>query len=154
MKGFFCDSSAVVKRYVSETGSEYVEQLAEGGNGNVILLALITQVEVVAAITRKARGGHTTLADAENAIAAFEYDLLNTYYRIEITRPVLDSAMGLAKRHGLRGYDAVQLAAALDTNIEFQENDISAIIFVSSDDELNAAAAAEGLEIENPNHYR
>lgn len=154
MAGFFCDSSAIVKRYVKETGSEYVEQLAETGNGNLILLARITQVEVVAAITRKARGGHTTSIDAETAIAAFEYDLLNTYYRIEITSPVLDSAMDLAKRYGLRGYDAVQLATALDANTGFQENDISGIVFVSSDDELNAAAVAEGLVIENPNHYR
>ena len=57
MATFFCDSSAIVKRYVNETGSNFVEDLADVKNGNVILLARITQVEVAAAIARRLKGG-------------------------------------------------------------------------------------------------
>ena len=153
MGEFFCDSSAIVKRYVTEAGSEYVDGLTDPNNGNAILLARITQVEVAAAITRRSRSGNTTLADADNAIAAFQYDLINTYYRIEITPAVLDSAMFLARKHGLRGYDAVQLAAVLDANTESQNAGLPAVTLVSSDDELNLAAAAEGIKIEDPNEY-
>lgn len=52
MAGFFCDSSAVVKRYVNEAGSNFVDSLADLKNGNVILLARITRVEIAAAIAR------------------------------------------------------------------------------------------------------
>ena len=46
MVAFFCDSSAIVKRYVNETGSNFVDSLADLKRGNVILLARITRVEV------------------------------------------------------------------------------------------------------------
>ncbi len=51
MAGFFFDSSAIVKRYVNEIGSDFVDNLTDLKSGNVILLARITRVEVVAAIT-------------------------------------------------------------------------------------------------------
>jgi uncharacterized protein len=53
----------------------------------------------------------------------------------------------------LRGYDAVQLAAALTTNDERISRGLLPLIFVSADTELNDAAQAEGLAIENPNNY-
>ena len=54
MPGFFCDSSAIVKRYVNETGSNFVDSLADLKSGNVILLARITRVEVAAAMAQTA----------------------------------------------------------------------------------------------------
>lgn len=153
MGEFFYDTSAVVKRYVKESGSEYVNELANPDSGNVILLAGITRVEVVAAITRKAKGGTTTVIEAESAFAAFQYDLINIYYSVHVSPEVLDLAMTLARKYGLRGYDAVQLAAALDANTELLATDSPAITMVSADDELNRAAVAEGLTVENPNDY-
>lgn len=66
---------------------------------------------------------------------------------------VLDGAMILAKKYALRGYDAVQLAAALDANKELLAAGLPALIVVSADGELNTAAIAEGLEVANPNDY-
>lgn len=153
MGDFFCDTSAVVKRYVKETGTEYVDGLVDPKNGNVILLADITRVEVVAAITRKVKGGATTLTEAESALAAFKYDLANIYYMIEISPAILDAAMIVARKHGLRGYDSVQLAAALSANADMNSFGLSTIVVVSADGELNAAATAEGLAVENPNDH-
>jgi len=53
----------------------------------------------------------------------------------------------------LRGYDAVQLATALAANRKRLNDGLGALIFVSADDELNTAAKAEGLSVENPNDY-
>jgi hypothetical protein len=58
------------------------------------------------------------------------------------------SLMPLAKQHHLRGCDGIQLAAAL--RVAIVETDL---VFVSSNAELNNAARAEGLAVENPNHY-
>jgi uncharacterized protein len=151
--GFFCDSSAIVKRYVNETGSNFVDNLADLKSGNVILLARITRVEVVAAIARRLKNGSVTAADAQNATAAFQHDLTNNYFTVEITPVLLSVAMILATKHALRGYDAVQLAAALEANDERIANGLAPLTLVSADKELNTAAQAEGLNIENPNNY-
>ena len=153
MAGFFCDSSAIVKRYVNEIGSNFVDGLADLKSGNVILLARITRVEVVSAIARRLKNGSVTAADAQNAVAAFQHDLTNNYFTVEITPVLLSVAMSLATRHALRGYDAVQLAAALEANDERIANGLPPLTLVSADTDLNAAAQAEGLNVENPNNY-
>jgi hypothetical protein len=61
--------------------------------------------------------------------------------------------MALAETQGLRGYNAVQLAAGCAINELCVANGLSPIIFVSADEELNLAAVNEGLLIENPNQY-
>ncbi len=153
MAGFFCDSSAIVKRYVHETGSNFVDSLADLRSGNVILLARITRVEVAAAMARRLKNGSIITADAQNAMAAFQHDLTNSYFTVEITPVLLSVAMRLATKHTLRGYDAVQLAAALEANDERIANGLPTLTFVSADTELNTAAQAEGLPVENPNNH-
>lgn len=153
MAAFFCDSSAIVKRYVNETGSAFVDNLADLRNGNIILLARITRVEIVAAIARRLKGRSITNADAQNAIAMFQHDLSNNYFTIEITPALLSTATSLAAKHALRGYDAIQLAAALEANNERIANGLSKLTLVSADTDLNAAAQSEGLSVENPNNY-
>ncbi len=153
MAGFFCDSSAIVKRYVNETGSNFVENLADLKNGNIILLARITRVEVAAAIARRLKNGSIYPADANNALAAFQHDLTNNYFTIEITPVLLSVAANLATKHALRGYDAVQLAAALEANNARITTGLPALTLVSADTDLNMTAQAERLSVENPNNY-
>lgn len=153
MAGFFCDSSAIVKRYVNETGSNFVDNLADVQSGNVVLLARITRVEVVSAIARRSKNGSITTADAQNALAAFQHDLTNNYLTIEVTPILVSAAMSLAAKHTLRGYDAVQLAAALEANDERIANGLPPLTLVSADTDLNAAAQVEGLNVENPNNH-
>jgi hypothetical protein len=56
-------------------------------------------------------------------------------------------------RIGLRAYDALQLATALDTSRIVSQVDAIKLILVSADLELNAAAAAESLTVEDPNNF-
>ncbi len=153
MAGFFCDSSAIVKRYVNENGSNFVDSLTDLKSGNVILLSRITRVEVTSAIARRLKNVSLTTADAQNALAAFQHDLTNNYFTVEITPALLSSAIILATKHALRGYDAVQLAAALEANDERIANALTPLTLVSADTELNTAAQTEGLNVENPNNY-
>lgn len=74
MAVYFVDSSALVKRYISETGSTWVLSLFDPALNNDILIAAITGVEIVAAITRRARSGSISAA---NAMAACnQYNVL------------------------------------------------------------------------------
>ena len=56
--------------------------------------------------------------------------------------------MSLAEAHHLRGYDAVQLAVLFRYGSHVEKG--SALIFVSADANLNVAASAEGLTVDNP----
>jgi len=61
--------------------------------------------------------------------------------------------MRLSEIRGLRGYDAVQLATALELENRFSANNLSSIIFISADNHLNQAAQTEGLTVDNPNNH-
>lgn len=52
MPAYFFDSSALVKRFASETGSEWVVGLLRPSAKNKIYIARITSVEVIAAVER------------------------------------------------------------------------------------------------------
>ena len=68
MAVYFVDSSALVKRYISETGSRWVLSLFDPVLNNDVLIAAITGVEIVAAITRRARGGSISATDATGQV--------------------------------------------------------------------------------------
>ena len=62
MAALFFDSSALVKRYASETGTNWIFSLVRPSANNRLYLARITGVEVVAALTKRMRVGSLTAA--------------------------------------------------------------------------------------------
>lgn len=153
MADYYLDSSALVKHYISETGSAWVSGLFDPALNNEIFIATITPVEMIAAITRRARGGTIAVADAAAACSLFRSDLLTSYQIVEFTDALIARAMTIAEIYALPGYDAVQLAAALEVNTLCVGSGLPPIIFVSADDDLNTVAASEGLVVENPDAY-
>jgi predicted nucleic acid-binding protein len=145
---YFLDTSALVKRYVSETGTAWVQALTAPTAGNVHCIARITRPETVAAITRRERGGHIAPANAATALTDFDYDFAQQYLIVSMSDALIDHAAVLARTHGLRGYDAVQLAAALEVWTQ-----IPTTVLISSDGDLNAAALAEGMPVNDPNAH-
>ena len=143
MAAYFLDSSALVKRYVQEVGTSWVRGLARRGAANQIILARITAVEVTSAIARRRQGGSLTSARASLFLSRFRRHLAGRYVLLDMTPSLLAEAMNLANIHELRAYDAVQPASALRVN----RLSGGAIVLVSSDQELNKAAAAEGLTV-------
>ncbi|MEH2409245.1 type II toxin-antitoxin system VapC family toxin [Nostoc sp.] len=153
MAAYYLDSSALVKRYVSEIGSAWVLSLFDPLLKNDLLIAAITSVEIVAAITRRSRGGSIIATDAIAVCNQFKSDLRSEYQVVETTQSIINSAMVLAEAYGLRGDDAVQLGAGRAVNALCVANSLPLVKFVSADSELNAAAISEGLLVENPNNY-
>jgi predicted nucleic acid-binding protein len=151
MADYYFDSSALVKRYINETGSAWICGLFDPSLKHEAFIAAITPVEIVAAITRRARGRTIVQVDAVTACTQFRADLQTGYQVVELTDALLTQAMSLAEAYALRGYDAVQLAAALAINALCVQNELPPLIFISADGELNAVAAGRGLAIENPN---
>lgn len=148
--GYFVDSSALVKRYVRETGTAWVRGITRHNPSTHIYIALITAVEVTSAIARR-RGTTLTAAQASSLLSRFRQHLAGRYLPSQITPALVSDAMKLANAHRLRAYDAVQLAAALDVYRDWSANRLGAFVFVSADRTLNAAATAEGLTVDDPN---
>lgn len=150
---YFIDSSTLVKRYISETGSAWVLALFEPTLNNEVFIAAITSVEIIAAITRRSRGGSISVVDVTATCNQLKSDLRKDYQIVEITESIINSGMALAEAYGLRGYDAIQLAVACAVNTLCIASGLPAMTFVSADNELNAAAVSEGLVVENPNSH-
>ena len=153
MATFFLDTSALVKRHVAEPGSAWVRYLTKAKAAHTLFIARITAVEVFAAITRRQRGGSLSAPQAGAILGHFRRHLAQRYIIVEVTPPLVTDAMLSARTHGLRAYDAVQLTAALEANRIYQTAGLGPVTLVSADQELNAAAVAEGLAVEDPNAH-
>ncbi|MBL8189366.1 MAG: type II toxin-antitoxin system VapC family toxin [Acidobacteria bacterium] len=153
MATYFFGSSALVKYYINEVGSGWVESLINANPPNDIVIAQITGVEVVAAVSRRVRAGMTSAADASTAINAFRNDFQAKYIVAPLTNLLFDAAMNLAELHQLRSYDAMQLAVAVDFEAEMTAVGIGPLTLISADVELNQAAQAEGLLTDDPNQH-
>ena len=153
MSALYFDSSGLVKRYLIETGSKWGIGLLKPSANNVIFTARISGVEVVSAIARRRKGLSITQPNAQKTIFRFQRDFRKKFIKTNLTPPLVEEAMRLADKHELRGYDAVQLASALEANRLRLKDNLSPIVFISADNNLNSAAVAEGLTVDNPNHH-
>ena len=137
----YVDASALVKRYVTETASEAVGRLT-GKVGNVIGTAVVSRAEVSAAMGRAVRLGVLSDEDGQAAVATFRRDWTNIV-RIRVTEAVVARADRLAWTHGLRGYDAVHLAAAL----QWQDGLDAPVVLATFDQALWRSGQEAGLRV-------
>jgi predicted nucleic acid-binding protein len=145
----FLDSSALLKRYRQETGSQWMLALSE--RSDRLVVARLSHVEVTAAIVRRGREPGNTPEQIANALATFDREMQEIFEVVELGSAVISQAIDLAKARALRAADAIQLACALLSRLGSPAS--AEFWIVSADEELNAAASAEGLQVENPNLY-
>ena len=153
MEVFFFDSSALVKLYIQETGTAWAKNTGDPASRNRLYIARIAGVEVVSAVTRRQRAGAIDTNDAATALADFRQDFASQLLIVEIDAILVSNAMALAEKHGLRGYDAVQLAAVLEVHRQRSSSELPAPTLISADAALNEAALIEGLAVADPNNY-
>lgn len=136
---YFLDASALAKRYLVEAGSERVRQLFR--RSTAITVSRLSEVEVTSALVRRMKAGDIAEDDLERHLVTLAADFAACDV-MEVRRPVVSSARELVRQHGLRAYDAMQLAAAL------RAKGSAALTFWCADGELADAAAAERLRVE------
>ena len=153
MAGFFCDSSAIVKRYVREAGTNWTISLFRSSSRNSFYAARISLVEAISAFTRRLKNKSLTQTQTAKAKTRFRRTFQRKFFKMEVDAILIERAADLAEKYALRGYDAVQLSAALTANNARISVGASPLIFVCADEKLNDAAKIEGLTVENPNDY-
>jgi predicted nucleic acid-binding protein len=135
----YLDASALVKRYIVERGSR--ETIALTADSEVTATSIVSRAEVAAAFARAVRAGLVKNDVARNAQRRFAGDWPD-FARVSVTEALVERAEGLAWEHGLRGYDALQLASALT----WQESVGVEIVLATFDRQLWEAAKRTGLK--------
>ena len=133
----YLDTSAAVKLYVEEKGTPTV--VARVGDAEAVATLRVTYAEARAALARHRREGGLTPVGLRRAVRELDREW-GTYNVVDVNDPLVRRAGALAERHALRGYDAVQLAAALDLRSAGV-----VVEFLSFDARLNRAARRERL---------
>lgn len=153
MKAYFLDTSALVKRYVNETGSIWIRKIVAPETGNKVFVSRITWVEVLSAFSRRKRENNLSASDTNTSIRAFRHDWDTQYHVAELDYPIASLAGDLVQRYPLRAYDSIQLASAISLNPIFARMAPDAFTFVSAYKRLTDAAQTESLRTDNPNDH-
>ena len=153
MTTYYADSSALVKRYVTEIGSGWVQVLCDPAVGHTIALAHIGLVEIAAALGVKHRQGILPTPIRDGLLRDLQRDGRDQYWMIDVDQTMVIRAIELTRRQKLRGYDAIHLACALFLQETLLNHGLPAPVLLSADRELVAAAQAEGLVTDDPNTH-
>ena len=138
MSIIYLDTSAMLKLYVQETHSEATRLLVEAADRTGA--AILAYTEMAAGLSRAARMGLLTNDLARKAWDRFVGDWPD-YTRLKVSPAVTERAARLAWEYGLRGYDAVHLAAALTWQDALGEP----VLLASFDQLLWGAAKQAGM---------
>lgn len=140
---YYLDSSALVKRYVAESGSARITELVEGDEN--IAVSWLALPETLAAVVRRAKGGSISAEDLNSIKDQLHRDM-QRFIIIELSGAPVEGVEALINRHALRGADSIHLATAL----WLKKATKTPIVFVASDHELLTAAHAERLKTLDP----
>ncbi len=150
---YYADSSALVKRHISEAGSAWIEQQFDAASGNRIIATKLSVAEVLSAMNRRRREANITATEYAKFSGDFLSFVETDYEMVELSDAVLLEAQRLLETHPLRAGDALQLASALLANAQLQSANLPALIFLASDAHLLTAANSEGLQTDDPQNH-
>ncbi len=131
----YLDTSAFVKRYCEEEGSDVVNEVFE--SGNEILSSYWTLAEAIAAIDRKVAKRQISEEERDFAISVLFSDVFNRVTFVEISNEFIEAIIEMILAHHISADDALQLFSCI---ISFSP------IFLASDRALIRAAKEEGLK--------
>lgn len=153
MSAVYLDTSALIKRYVAEVGSEWVRHLLTDTRGPAAFTSHLTVVEAACAFARRRREGVLSQEEHVETLTAFDHDVAYQYNILDVTSDAVDTARTFATEQPLRAYDAVHLASAWLANRFLIQAEQPPLTFVCADDRLLSIAETLGLLVDNPNHH-
>ncbi|MEW5830446.1 MAG: type II toxin-antitoxin system VapC family toxin [Chloroflexota bacterium] len=136
----YADTSALVKRYVCESGTDDVIALID--NANTVGSVILANTEMASTLSKAIRQGWVEQDAARTAWQDF-LGHWPSFTRLLVTPSLVETASRLAWEHGLRGYDAVHLASA----VVWQGTLDMQVTLATYDRELWLAGQKAGLKI-------
>ena len=138
---YYLDTSALVKLYVHESGTERMLSLVADPEAPRLAILSLARTELYSAVRRREHAGDLDEASVAQLLERFEFHLTTRLLRQAVSDPVVDSACGLIDRYPLRAYDALQVAGCLVLRSATPEP----ATFVCSDQPLLEVADSESL---------
>lgn len=140
----YLDSSALVKNYFPERGSNEVTDWIHRASN--LWISEITLLEVTSALARKVRDEELTREEFNGMVGRFATDVANARFRlIHLDEKVKSGAQNLLETYGIMGklrtLDALQLASAMQI-----AEPPGAPVMITADEDLYAAAKFTGLK--------
>lgn len=135
----YLETSSLVKLYVREGDSEAVRELVEVAN--IVATSIVAYAEARAAFARKFREKGISAAAYRTVKDSLETDWPR-FFVLNLSERTVQTAGELAERYGLRGFDAIHLAAATDLRV----GGTPGVRFETADVRLREAARREGFE--------
>jgi len=142
MKFYFLDTSALVKRYHSEKGTDKIDKIFSQDD-RAIVISSISLTEMVSALNRKKEDKIILKEDLKIALSKFFHDAIKDFLILEIDGEHIKGSITLVLKRNIRTLDALQLAVALSLK-ELK------VTFVCADKKLVSVAEKEGLQTINP----
>ncbi len=139
----YLDSSALVKRYIREDGTERMNSLITGAK--MLVTSKLTYAETLSAFFKKHRAKELSEKHLNAVLTTFENDWAY-FLVVEFGDEMLPLIKKLVGKHYLKGADSIHLSSALWLKTAMKQD----ITFVASDSTLLAAAQAETLQVVNP----
>ena len=143
---YFCDTSAVIKLYHSEIGTDRMENIF-GDDRSEIIISELTIAEFFSALNRKVRTGEITNEAKDAAVRNFRKDCRDRFIVIPLNSETVRQAVDVISRHGtrfsIRTLDALHLAACLSEN----SDDLK---FVCANLNFIRICGLEGVVVINP----
>ena len=144
---FYLETSALVKLYVREPGTETLLRLVRPQDNHRFTVLTVAEVELRSAIRRRERSGDIEHDVATKLIHRFAGHLESRFARQPLSESVLQTACALIDSHPLRAYDAVQLAGCL---VLRESAGHEAPVFVCADEQLLKVADRLKVSTLNP----
>jgi len=144
---YYLETSALVKLYVYEAGTDRLLGLTASDLGHRFAILSLAQVEFRSAIRGRQRRGEIPEITANELIESFRRHSEGKFLIQSLSDSLVDVAEALIDSYPLRAYDAAQLAGYLTLrSISGAEEPI----FVCSDKVLLSAARNEGCPTLDP----
>lgn len=153
MSTYYIDTSAAVKLYVQEMGSDWLRSQIDATGAPSAVSSQVLRVEIWSAFARRMREGAVTAAEFGEICQFFDSHRHTMYRLATVNEEIIQLACDLIEQQPLRAYDAVHLATALNAHRQLVAHGRPGLVFLSADDRLNHAASAVGLPVDNPNHH-
>jgi uncharacterized protein len=136
----FFDTSALLKRYLKEAGTEKVEALFE--SATLVIVSSTTEVECASAFQRLLKTKYIDVEKYEHLKENIAIDF-PFFHHVEFDQAVRKDCCTLIDKYSLKPLDTIQLASALQVLKEIDS-------FVVSDKQLKRYASKEGFTVIDP----
>ena len=131
----FFDTSAFIKRYINEKGSDEIERLCDSADS--VGISILLPIEVIATISRLKREKQLTAGQYDTIKDALFLDIRDIAV-VSLSPEIVKRAISAIESSSLKTLDAVHIGCALEYQPDY---------FISSDKQQSLSARKSGLTV-------